>query len=303
LNNITFIFLALLLISCKREDVSPEETFLLVSPAETNVDYSPDDESHYILQGKPNKQNKLVLFIGGSDSVPKDYNIVCENLANLGFDVISLSYPNSVAAAPLGTSPDIFIFDNYRDEVCFGNSVSNEVSVDLLNSINSRTINLLQFLAKKYHDQQWDYYLTSPNNLDWSKIIVAGHSQGSGHACYLAKKNLVHRVVMFSGPNDYSSFYQAAGNWLQVPGFTPLTRHYALLHQQDEIVPFSNQVVNLKGLGLLGAEASPTAADGLTSPFNEANVLSINSSALSFHNSTVGGNSQLPAIWRYLFGG
>lgn len=300
--NRILLLVLLLLISCNKESVSPEETFLLVSPAATNIAYSTDDESHYVLKSKLNNQNKLVLFIGGSYSVPKDYNRLCEYLATLGFDIISLSYPNQVATAPLGTSADKLIFDTYRDEVCFGNSVSQEVSVDPLNSINDRLINLLQFLANKYPGQRWGDYLSNQQTPEWSKILLAGHSQGAGHAAYLAKKRLVHRVILFSGPNDYSSYYQAAGNWLQMPGLTSAANHYALVHELDEIVPFTNQVVNLKALGLLTPEESPMPAGGLTSTFNEARALSINSPALSFHNSTVGANPQLPTIWKYLFG-
>jgi hypothetical protein len=295
------------MLSCKEtaitttDNVVAQNVSVLVPPNQVDVNYPATDESHYVVRNTKTHLNKLFLFIGGSFSIPKNYNLVCDHAATIGLDVISLSYPNNVAAAPLGSSSDLFIFDNYRDEVCFGNPVSNVVSVDILNSIVTRATKLLNYLKNVYPDQNWGQYLTASNTIQWSKVIVAGHSQGSGHACYLGKKNLVDRVVMFSGPNDYSSFYNAAANWLTQSGQTPLSKQYVLLHTQDEIVPYSNQLVNLRGLGLLAAAQNPLLADNLAAPYSGAHALSLNIAAISNHNSTIGANSILPAIWTYMF--
>ncbi len=273
----------------------------LVKPNQTDANYSSTDLDHYVVRNNKTHLNKLLLFIGGSFSVPKDYNFICDQAATFGLDVVSLSYPNNVAAASLGTSTDPLIFDNYRDEICFGNAVSNVVSVDVLNSINTRATNLIQYLKVTFPNENWGQYLTSGNTLQWSKIILSGHSQGSGHACYLGKKNLADRVVMLSGPNDYSTNFSAPGNWLTVSGLTPLTKHFALLHTKDEIVPFDYQVANLKGLGLLTSAQLPTLVDNLASPYNNARALSLNISANSYHSSTVGQNPILPNVWKYMF--
>lgn len=273
----------------------------LVTPKQTDANYSSSDLEHYVVRNNKTHLNKLVLFIGGSFSVPKDYNFICDQAATFGLDVVSLSYPNNVAAASLGTSTDALIFDNYRDEVCFGNAVSNVVSVDALNSINTRATKLIQYLKAAFPNENWGQYLTSGNTLQWSKIILSGHSQGSGHACYLGKKNLADRVVMLSGPNDYSTNFSAPGNWLTVSGLTPLTKHFALLHTKDEIVPFDYQVANLRGLGLLTVGQLPTLVDNLASPYNNTRALSLNIPANSFHSSTVGQNPILPNVWKYMF--
>jgi hypothetical protein len=137
--------------------------------------------------------------------------------------------------------------------------------------------------------------------LRWNKIIVSGHSQGSGHACYLGKKNLVDRVVMFSGPNDYSTFYNEPANWISEIGDTPLDKQFSLLHTQDQIVEFSNQVEILISLGLLSSTETPILADDLITPYSNSNTLSLNISAISNHNSPIGNNSILPEIWKYFF--
>jgi hypothetical protein len=302
---ITFV----LLLSCKRNKIhKPIETAkgnisVLIKPNQTDAAYSSKDECHYVVRNPNTQINKLFLFIGGSFSTPENYKLIIDHAASVGLDAISLAYPNSVAAAPLGTSTDPLVFDNYRDELCFGNQVSNEVSVDVLNSISTRTIKLIQYLQSTYPDQNWGQYLTTTNTLHWDKVVVSGHSQGSGHACYLAKKNLVDRVAMLSGPNDYSTNFGASANWLTLPGLTPLSKHYSLLHTKDEIVPFTQQVANTRALGLLGITESPVLVDNLTAPYQNAHSLSLGISALSFHSSTVSTNSKLPAIWTYMFVG
>lgn len=276
---------------------------VLVTPQQTDINYSSADESHFVVRNTKTHLNKLFLFIGGSFSVPKNYYLICDHAATIGFDVISLSYPNNVATASLGTSSDVNIFDNYRQEICFGSPVSSVVAVDTFNCIVTRTIKLLQFLKITYPDQNWGQYLTASGTLLWSKIVVSGHSQGSGHACYLGKKNLVDRVVMFSGPNDYSTNFSSPANWLFQAGQTPNNKLFALLHTQDEIVPFAYQVANLKALGMLTVTQTPTLVDNLSTPYNNANAMSLNIPALSYHNSTVGANSILPAVWTYMLTG
>jgi hypothetical protein len=309
MKNILFLIAILSIISCKKvsepipDNTTAQNISVLIQPNQTDAGYSANQESHYVVRNNKNHLNKLLLFIGGSYSIPKNYSLVCDHAATIGLDVISLSYPNDVAAAPLGTSSEKLIFDNYRDEVCLGNQVSSDVSVNSLNCISTRATKLIVFLKNTYPEQNWGQYLTTFNTLQWDKIIMSGHSQGSGHACYLGKKYLVDRVVMFSGPNDYSVYYGKAGNWLTQSGQTPLTKQFALLHTQDEIVPFVYQVANLRGLGLLTATQNLTMADDLASPFNNQRALSLNIPANSFHSSTIGGNAKLPNIWTYLFTG
>jgi hypothetical protein len=308
--SIRFLILAFsifTILSCnKKEDSIPDNSIaqnisVLIKPNQVDANYSISDESHYVVRSNKTHLNKLLLFIGGSFSAPKDYGDVCDHGSTIGLDVISLSYPNNAGTAPLGASSDPLIFNNYRDEICFGNQVSTVVDVNVLNCIVTRATKLIQFLNITYPDQNWGQYLTTANTLQWNKIIVSGHSQGSGHACYLGKKFLTDRVVMFSGPNDYHTFYNTAGNWLSQSGLTPTNKHYSLLHTQDEIVAFTNQVANTRALGLLGVSDNPLLVDNLSAPFSNANCLSLNIPALSYHSSTIGKNTKLPAIWTYLF--
>ena len=270
-----------------------------VKPIYTDSNYASDQDSNYVAINTATNLNKLVLFLGGTYSRPDNYSIICQYAASLGFDVISLSYPNNVAAALLGGSSDSLAFNKYRQEICFGTPLSFVVSVDTLNSIYTRSLKLIQYLAVTYPAQNWGQYLAAPDSVDWSKIVVAGHSQGSGHACYLGKTFPVERVLMFSGPNDYSTFYTNSANWLRQSGLTPTSKHFALLHLEDEIVPFSEQYANLAGLGMLAADDS-TLVDNLSPPYGFSHFLYTDIPAFSNHVSTVGGNASLPPVWNYM---
>jgi pimeloyl-ACP methyl ester carboxylesterase len=268
-----------------------------IKPSQTDAGYVAQD-SHYIVYNTSKPVTKLVLFIGGSFSRPGNYNLFCDNAATQGYDVISLCYSNDVAAASLAGNSDSLAFNKYRQEIAFGTSLSPDVSVDSFNSIYTRTLKLLKYLqSNSSHD--WGQYLINSTAIDWSKIIIAGHSQGSGHACYLAKKFPVDRAIMLSGPNDYSTFFTNSANWLRTSGLTPPARMFTLLHLNDEIVPFSQQYVNNKGLGMTSL-MDTTLIDNLATPFNNAQFLYTKLSAISQHNSTVGAQPKVKEAWNYM---
>ena len=67
--------------------------------------------------------------------------------------------------------------------------------------------------------------------------IVAGFSQGSGHASYIAKDQMVARVIFFSSGADTIADVETmtweAAPWCLEPRVTPLSRHFGLLHERD----------------------------------------------------------------------
>ena len=290
---LTLIILTLLL-GTSNSSIDP----FLVKPFDTDNNYSRRDKAHYVIEGD-NENKTLLVFIGGSYSNPKHYARICKHAATIGLDVISLSYRNQVAAAPLGKQDDPLVFDHYRQEICFGNPVSVAVEVDELNPIKTRLEKLLTYLTQNHTEANWGQYLTASNTLQWDKIVFAGHSQGAGHAAYLGKKEKVKRVVMFSGPNDYSTYSQAPGNWLNKTGKTPIKDYYSLLHVNDNIVPFEHQVANTQALGLIKENQLPFLVGD--DEVLKGNALSIDFNGLSAHNVRIGRNPKLPKIWEYMF--
>ncbi len=283
-----------------------------VKPQQTDASYPPQD-SHMVAFNTTTQNGKLFLFIGGTFSTPKNYDYITRHAASLGFDAVNVTYPNSVLTTLLAGSADSLAFNKFRQEICFGTQVSSAVSVDTLNSIYTRTVKLLQFLAQ-LSSHNWGQYLASDSTLDWSKIAVSGHSQGAGHACYLAKKFSAERVVMFSGPNDYSAYFSNAAPWLREAGVTPASRHFVFLHLMDEIVPFSHQFANITGLGMLQLDDT-TIVDGVAPPFSISHCLYSNHApglSGNYHGSTVihsatpldgNGSPIFIPVWGYLLTG
>ena len=272
-----------------------------VQPNQTDTGYLAGQDSHLVVRNTVTNLNKLFVFIGGTGSTTQQYQSISNFAANLGYDVINLSYTNTVAAASLANSSDSFVFNKYRQEVCYGTPLSNDVDVDTLNSIYTRIVKLINFLNSTYPTQNWNQYLINPTTIDWTKISIGGHSQGGGHACYFGKFNNVDRVIMFSGPNDYSNFYSNAANWMHESGITPPERQFAYESSLDEVIDFNNQIVCLKALGL-SPLYDTVNVDNLMTPFNNSHILYTTQSpgiVLLNHNVTVKNTTINNAVWEY----
>lgn len=264
-----FVFVLVITAACCAAQV---QTYY-IRPVQTDPGYDPTEDSSAVSRNTTSQVNKLFLFIGGTGSSSStSYNALRLLSAGLGFDFINLSYPNSVAAASLASDPDSMAFDHYRQELCFGTPVSDDVNVDSLNSIHTRTVRLLNYLDLTYPLQNWGQYLASPSTLDWSRIVVGGHSQGSGHACYLAKQYAVDRVLMFSGPNDYSDFHSNSAHWVRQPGATSVSGHYSYLSLNDEAVAYDKQSDVIIGLGMLAGDDT-THVDPIPAPYGNSHCL------------------------------
>lgn len=171
-------------------------------------------------------------MIGGTDAIPDDNRRLDGEFAALGFRVIGLDYKNTVITTVCSNSTDRACFNQFRQEITFGTPVSAQVEVDSVNSIVNRFRQLLVHLVKQDPTGQWSEFSRN-GQIQWDKIIVAGHSQGAGHAAYLGKHFPVSRVVLFAGPQDYLVNYKSPADWLSEKGVTAPDRYYAFLHLKD----------------------------------------------------------------------
>ena len=176
--------------------------------------------------------NKLVLMIVGTGASARDLLPFDSFAASAGYHVISLDYNNNVITTTCSNSADSSCFYNFRQEIVFGEPVSPLVEVDSANSIYNRFHKALIYLSKQYPKLGWQQYLTN-GGIQWQKIIVAGHSQGAGHAAYLGKKFPVDKVLVFAGPQDFLAHFNRPARWLSVEGMTDPSKYYALLHLKD----------------------------------------------------------------------
>ena len=175
----------------------------------------------------------LLVYFPGTGGTPASGALFLEAAANAGYRVISLQYDNANAVPTIcGPNPDPACSDRFRQKRVFGDDTTKDIDDSPSESIVSRLTKLLQYLDAHHHDEGWGRYLrgAEPN---WSRIAFAGHSQGGGHAAYIAKKEKVARVIVLSGAGDWVNATKVFAPWVASPSKTPPDRWYAAYHQKE----------------------------------------------------------------------
>ena len=107
------------------------------------------------------------------------------------------------------------MLSKYHSDIIYGGSESGLVDVDRCNSIVGRLTALLRYLLKtRPEEERWENFLLSgvggtrnslsdDGEISFNNFIFSGHSQGSGHVCYLAKHVRIARAILISGPQEY----------------------------------------------------------------------------------------------------
>jgi len=258
-------------------------------------------------------QNKLVLFLVGTHGIPSHDLLILKLAANYGYHAISINYPNSQSASiSCATDLDTNCYKNFHEEAIFGTDVSDTIQVDTANSIYTRSVNFLNYLATNFSSENWAQFM-SGNDIDWSKVIVGGHSQGSGHATYLAHIFPVQRALMFSGPNEYMTNYNKVASWFYEPSMTPDSNHYGFGNINDEF-SFENQLSAWETIGLDNYGDTINAASD-DCPYNNTRMLYIEDMVSGpitpYHNSTAvdnyvpkdgNGKPLYENVWKYMLG-
>ncbi len=258
---------------------------------------------------------KLLLHFIGSFDNPANTTFLPTLAANNGFKAIVLKYPNGVSATGACTnSADTACFWRYRQEILWGTNTSSQVTVDSTNSIFNRVLKLLVHLDSLYPTENWNHFLSGSNDIDWSDILVSGHSQGGGHAAFIAKQFEVERVLMFASPNDYSNNFARPAPWTAGPSVTPDSNYYALGNLHDDVVDFYKQFQTWTNLGLPGY-GDTLNVDISTCPYgnsrmlftrdtSSASVTSGNHNVMVLDNFTPvsSGVPVFAPVWEYMLG-
>ena len=284
-------------------------------------------------------RGKLVVLFNGTGAGPNALAGMGNALASDGYHVIGLRYVSGVgtqSACPdsaITTDPDCH--RNFRAEVVFGAGVPDAagftadhpaVNVTASNSVVNRLIKLVAHLDATFPLAGWSQYqdevdgdcvVVSPQyggcELDWTKVVALGHSQGAGVALYLGKQFPLSRVGMLSG--SYDAFYDSGTStytvapWVTEGGFaTPTSSIATFSHLSDYGIGIQRAVAD--ALGLAGVETNVTTTarpfggtSRLVTTATPACILDSNGP----HNATAtDGCSPVnvhPHAWRYLAGG
>lgn len=175
----------------------------------------------------------LLVFFPPTGGTPANSWPFMEVAANAGYRVIGLEYDNAISVPQVcGKNPDPACSDRFRQKRVFGDDVSRDIDDLPAESIVTRLTKLLEYLNARHHDEGWGRYL-SKGQPKWSRIAVAGHSQGGGMGPFIAKKHKVARVIILSGAWDRVEATKEWAPWITAPSATPLDRWYAAYHQKE----------------------------------------------------------------------
>lgn len=206
----------------------------------------------------------LVYFVGTGDSPARSHGLP-ELACALGFAAVAPMYENQRDARS-ACGANTACYDGMHREVLYGgDSAPDPIRVDEANSALHRLDTLLAQLADRdEHFAAWATIRERVIGRDFSQVAIAGHSQGSGHAVFLARDHLVARVISLAGPSDRLQSGKpshAPVEWVaQWPSDskTPSARLLGYNHEDDAILVFRQLVANYDALGVdaVGCERS-----------------------------------------------
>ena len=248
-----------------------------------------------------NPRGRLFVFLPGTQGRPAQYTFILRAAAARGFHSLGLNYPNQVAMGVLcQTSPEPDCYWNARNAVIFGGGspVSGQVATSVADSIFNRLNKALVWLKNNHPTEGWGQFLLSDNTVNWSSVVISGHSQGGGHAGILVKRVALSRACYFSAPEDWNETADRPANWTSTRvNLTPADRQFGFGSDNDTLVPNSHAFAHWTGLGLSTPTGGPVLVDNGAAPYSGSQQLRTNlppnpastalSQALKNHGVTV----------------
>ena len=257
-----------------------------VAPHATDPAIKRFDEPNYIVFNRGTAPTAdLLVFMSGSGGHPEGTSDFLEFAAGRGYRVVSLAYNDLPAVVAICTQdPDPSCSADVRQKRIFGNNVTRKVDDTPAESIVNRLVKLLQTLDRDHPSEGWRGYLTD-DGPRWDRIAVAGHSQGAGMAAYIAQRQRVARVILFSSPWDSFGHGRLAPWVLKGSGATPQERWFGAYHKNENtagliadaymalhvpqqnirvftLAPFRMMGPNPYHLSMVGNGTTPRATDG-----------------------------------------
>lgn len=257
------------------------ERLILATATDSSITEAPGagEAPHVVINPSPsvNPRGQLVVFLPGTQGRPAQYAYLLRAAATWGFHAVGLNYPNQTAMGSLcRTSSDPDCYWTARSEVVFGGltTVPGQSAVTAADSIVNRLNKLLAYLDTAYPTEGWGQFLLLDDTVDWSKVVLAGHSQGGGHVAVLAKTVILGRAVYFSSPDDWNGLTDQPADWmLSKPNVTPAGRQYGFGSDADSLVPNAHAYANWDNLGLPRPGTGPVLVEGNSAPFSGSHQL------------------------------
>jgi len=265
-----------------------------IRPSQTDLQISSFDEPNYVFSGTlGTPAERLVVFFPGTNGKPQYLSTLLGFVARLGYRVIGLEYNNSPAVVDACASkrnPECSA--QFREERVRGDVANAVVKNSVAESITNRLTKVIQYQIEHSPGAGWESFLVDDHPA-WGRVILSGVSQGAGMAAFIAKRERVARVVLFSGPWDYVERPENLAPWIVDNSETPTNVWYAEYHRRER-----NASAIAKAYAALGIDASHVLIFDLDLPAAADRSIDYD----LYHISTVRLESY-SAQWRLLFGG
>ena len=238
-----------------------------------------NEAPHITINPSPSvtARGRLFVFLPGTQGRPAQYTYILRAGAVRGFHAVGINYPNQTAmGAYCQTSNDPDCYWKARSAVIFGGGtpVAGQPAVTRSDSIVNRLEKLLVWLRTNHPAEGWGQFLLADNTVDWSKVVLAGHSQGGGHVGVLAKSVSLNRAVYFSSPEDWYDTTDTPASWSRDrPNVTPADRQFGFGSDNDLLVPNVHAFAHWSRIGLPAPAAGPVLVDTATAPYSDSRQL------------------------------
>jgi len=283
-----------------------------IAPKTTDANITTALSNHFVsVREGGTRKNVLYVFLPGTYRNPTVCKATTKKAAALGYHSIGLMYDNLKAGNPLcRATGDITCHRRARLEVIDGVDRHPSINVNFANSLINRLHKLLVYLDKTYPAQNWKQFILN-GKPDWTKIIIAGHSQGGAVAGVIGKHYPVKRVIMISMIDLLDNGKMP--DWQTMPANKE--KFFAITNTRDELVPYQNVQKGWQSLGMT-AYGAKVNVDWTAAPYQNSHTLitsrvPVTSNIDKFHNST-GVDSYIPKnssgqyvydkAWEYLIG-
>ncbi|MCF8534224.1 MAG: tetratricopeptide repeat protein, partial [Reyranella sp.] len=211
-----------------------------IRPSATDPAIQRFDSPHYVVfNDRTGPDADLLVFLPGTDGRPPGPVPFLKAAADAGYRAISLATNDVPAVAQYcPRRPDPACSGQFRRMRIYGDGTTLDPAIDntAAESIVNRLVKLLQYLDRQEPQRKWGQYLEN-GTPKWSRIALAGQSQGAGMAAFIAQAHEVARVILFSSPWDFTETKGHADKlapWLSGPSKTPLQRWYAGYHEKED---------------------------------------------------------------------
>ena len=245
-----------------------------------------------------------IYLFGAGTSQPSHHVETYKLIASFGLHVIGPDYAQDYGVTTGCQAGDSACIGNKRLEAITGADHSSLIEVKRANSLEARILKMLTHLEQTQPQYGWGYFLDQNGGIRWDRIVVIGHSHGSGTGPLMAKLHKVARAVALAGPDDVVS--DMPSDWTKMASATPADRYYGLTNVHELRIEKYKKSWTALGIDIVGKSEDITDGVAPGSPDIRALYLSTDyGSESANHLSTVPSYAKtralLTPIYEYLF--